>query len=329
MAVEHLVSGVAGSFTVPLNKFGPPGTPGQLHFVAQLPGDTRSDADRLGDTSERRFEVFGLLSKSPLPADRIFADFTEKDGSSYLVVPATTAHVRVDTPWGPFSIKQNSEGELALIEFACSATGFGAARQNFLRAVLPFLDHAAYAIGAPVVIASLRIEDQTNNCITLLYTNPFRKQIVGSAEKLFNEMAPVYAMYREALNSHSEFYRFLCYYKILEGLLGPLRTNAMKLAKAQGRKIRAQRAVVPKVAELPPEQGMYVAQPIKKFFDDVLRPRYRNAVAHFMTDEGGVLHVGQPEHIDEYAGVLLLCELCAREVIASHEQLLRDMAGSP
>jgi hypothetical protein len=80
---------------------------------------------------------------------------------------------------------------------------------------------------------------------------------------------------------------------------------------------------VPAVPEIPVDQQAYVGKPIKKFFDDALTPRYRNAVAHFMTGEGSILHAGQAEHLDQYAAITLICELCVREVIAGHEALLR------
>jgi hypothetical protein len=326
MAIEHLGSADETQLTVSVERFGPPGTPGELHFIAQVPGEDRSDHARLGDLSERHFDVFALLSKAPLPSDQISARFTAEDGGSYFVKPDTAAEVRVATSWGGFTAKPNSMGELALIQFGCMATTVGHARLNFLRAVLPFLDHPAYMTHAPVFISSMRVEDQKNTCTTLFYTNPFRKQTPGSADLIFNEMAPVYAMYREALNSNSDFHKFLCYYKILEGLLGPLRANAMKIVKESRLSVRAPRPAVPTVAELPPAQREHVGKAVKKVFDDVLTPRYRNAVAHFMTDEGGVLHAGQPEYLDQYAGIILLCELCVREVVTGHEALLKAIA---
>jgi hypothetical protein len=124
------------------------------------------------------------------------------------------------------------------------------------------------------------------------------------------------------LNSSSNFYKFLCFYKILEALLGPLRAKAMQAAKKKEQKISLPRLTLPASGALHPNQAKYVGTPIKKFLDDVLTPQYRNAVAHFVTDEGGVLHMGQPEHIDEYARIIHACELCVREVIAAHEALL-------
>jgi methylamine utilization protein MauJ len=52
--------------------------------------------------------------------------------------------------------------------------------------------------------------------------------------QLFGEMKPVYAMYREAKNTDSDFYKFLCCYKIMEGLLGKMLANAFARAKTAG-----------------------------------------------------------------------------------------------
>jgi hypothetical protein len=82
MAVQHIGSSKGPSLTVPIEKFGPSGVRGELHFLAQLPGDVRADASRLNDVSERQFKVFGLLSKTPIPSDNITASFAENDGSS-------------------------------------------------------------------------------------------------------------------------------------------------------------------------------------------------------------------------------------------------------
>src|SRR6478609_5777901 len=56
--------------TLPLDRFGPAGTRGELHIVAQFPGDRRSDASRINDNSERQFtnpRVKNVASFSPIP----------------------------------------------------------------------------------------------------------------------------------------------------------------------------------------------------------------------------------------------------------------------
>src|SRR4051794_27167537 len=109
-------------FTIPVERLGPAGIRGELHFIAQFPGDSRSDASRIGNTSERHFKINGLLSKAPLPADRISVNFTANDGGSYLIMPESAVEVHVDSSWGKYIIKPNDAGELSLIEFECNAT---------------------------------------------------------------------------------------------------------------------------------------------------------------------------------------------------------------
>jgi len=72
-------------------------------------------------------------------------------------------------------------------------------------------------------------------------------------------------MYREAKNASSDFYRFLCYYKILEGLLGPMRADVYKRAATKGLEIRAPKQLVPAGSELPGALRSYAGKPIKVF----------------------------------------------------------------
>lgn len=142
------------------------------------------------------------------------------------------------------------------------------------------------------------------------------------------EMAPVYAMYREAKNSHSDFYKFLCYYKILEGLLGPLRANLFARAQRSAVALPKPKDAVPASPDIPARFRDYVGRSVKAFVDSVMTPEFRNAVAHFATDDGAILNMSAPTHIDKYADILLISELCVRTVVASHTTLLAHLANT-
>jgi hypothetical protein len=200
MPIELIASSIGTTTTIPADRFGPPGTPGELHFVAQLPGDARTDDARINDQTEREFKVTGILSKVPLATDNISARLGVEDGNSYLEKPPSAAEMRVATAFGKFAVKANAGGEWSLIEFLCPANNCNHARLKFLYAALPFLDHASYTTNTPLILASMWVDDLKNSFTTLFYTNPFRKKFVGSADRLSLEMSPVYAMYREALN---------------------------------------------------------------------------------------------------------------------------------
>lgn len=295
-----------------------------------MANEQRRDEDRLRDQTERQFKVLGQLSKNPPAAGNIKGDFSAEDGSSYLALPDHAVMSRVRCAEGMFEIKKNSLGEKSLVEFECVATNPAEARRKFQTAVLPFLDYLSYLADCPVVVAMLRVEDPKNDRVSIEYVSPYRKTTVNPhIANLFLELAPVYAMYREAKNSYSDFYKFLCYYKILEGLLGTLRANVFSRARAAHIDLGRPKETVPSSPDIPPPYQAHIGKPIKAFFDGVLTPQFRNAVAHFITDDGGVLNMSSPEHIDSYGEVLYVLELCVRTVIKSHETLLSKLHGGP
>lgn len=316
----------APSIEIPSDNLGLPGTKGQLHVLGILRNGQRRDEDRLYDQTERPFKVFGQLSKNPPSTGNIKGDFNAEDGNSYLALPDHAVFSRVRCADGVFEIKKNSAGEKSIVEFDCVATNPVNAKRKFQTSVLPFLDYLSFLANCPVVVGMLRVEDPKNDRTFIEYVSPYRKTMVNPhVANLFLELAPVYAMYREAKNSCSDFYKFLCYYKILEGLLGALRANVFSRARASHIDLPRPKETVPPYSEIPDKYKTHIGKPIKAFFDGVLTPKFRNAVAHFITDDGAVLNMSSPEHIDNYGELLYVLELCVRMVVESHEKLLRRL----
>jgi hypothetical protein len=227
---------------------------------------------------------------------------------------------------GIFEFKKNSKGETSLVQFECTATGPMEARRKFQRAVLPVLDRFSYLANCPVVVTTLTVTDPKNDHVTIEYVSPYQKVTINPHDgTIFFQMSPVYAMYREAKNSNSDFYKFLCYHKILEGLLGPLRTRVFQYARDRGTTLEGTKETVPDSEHIRGLYRTYIGKSIKVFFDEVMTPHFRKAVAHFVTDKGGILNMSAPEHIDSYAEILYMYELCVRTAIQSHESLLKDL----
>ena len=63
---------------------------------------------------------------------------------------------------------------------------------------------------------------------------------------------------------------------------------------------------------------------MKGFFDNVLRKKFRDAVAHFVTEDG-VLQISSAGYLQNYDAVAFIADLCARGLIASHERLLAQL----
>lgn len=320
------MSSNAPSATVDLDKLGPAGVAGELVVVAVMKNETRRDEDRLHDATTRPFRVFAKLGKTALVAEYIKGDFDAEDGESYVVLPPEAVAARVR--WGGYMMefKKNSRGEKSLIEFECTAASVREAKAAFLSFSLPFLDHLAYAMNCPIFVQTIRIEDVNNQVQSIDYVSPYRKAAVTQpVTELPTELRPVFAMYREAKNSHSDFYKFLCYHKILDGLLGTLRSSINARARKQNVELVKRRELVPSDPEIALAYRKHCGTPIKSFYDGVLTHQFRNAIAHFITKDGAILNLSEPLTIARHSEVMYVAELCVRAMIESHLDLLRQL----
>jgi len=317
----------AASASIPVETVGPSGIRGELYVVALTDDEKRSDSARLNDRTPRQFKIAARLAKSPAVSGNIKGDFDANDGSSYFHVPQGQILSRVRCSAGVFEIKKNEQDEQSLIEFECQAESVAAAKTLFLETVLPFLDHQAYLADCPLFIEAVRIEDPTNGVTSIDYISPYRQVVVSPHIKLCRqELAPVYAMYRDAKNSHSDFYKFLCYHKILEGLLGSVRSGVRQRAQKKGVELSKRRELIPFSDAIVPEYKEWQGKSVKAFFDGVMTPQFRNAVAHFILANGQALNLSAPKELLRYANILHISELCVRTVIETQEAWLTELS---
>lgn len=316
----------APSITIASDKLGPAGVAGELVVVAVMQDETQRDEIRLHDATARPFKVFAKLGKTALLAENIKGDFGAEDGESYVVLPPDAVAGRVR--WGGYmmELKKNSRGEKSLIEFECTAGSLREAKAAFLNFSLPFLDHLAYTMNCPIFVQTIRIEDVNNQVQSIDYVSPYRKAAVTQpVAEIPADLRPVFAMYREAKNSHSDFYKFLCYHKILDGLLGTLRTSVNARARKQDVELVKRRELVPDDPEIAPAYRKHSGTPIKSFYDNILTPQFRNAIAHFITKDGAILNLSEPLTMARHSEVMYVAELCARVMIKSHLELLQQL----
>jgi hypothetical protein len=311
---------------ISVDRLGPAGIRADLVIVAVMENESRRDVDRLHDTTPRPFKVVARLGKTALAADGINGDFDPEDGESYLSLPDEAVASRVRLDGGMMEFKKNAKAEKSLVEFTCTAISLSEAKSKFLDFALPFLDHQAYVANCPIFVQSIRIEDANNQLHSIDYVSPYRTSAISQhLIEVSKELAPVFAMYREAKNSHSDFYKFLCYHKIMDGLLGTLRTAVNQRARKLNIALRRQGDVVPDDPEIAPIYRDHIGTPIKAFFDNVLTPRFRNAVAHFITKDGSILNLSSPSTMLKHAEIMYVSELCVRTLIESHQQLVSQL----
>ncbi len=292
-----------------------------------MENETRRDEDRLLDGTVRPFKVFARLGKTALIAENIKGDFGPEDGESYVILPPEVVAGRVR--WGGYMMEfmKNARGEKSLVKLQCTATSLQEAKAAFLKFALPFLDHLAYTMNCPVFVQAIRVEDVNNQVQSIDYVSPYRKaSVTQPLTEIPGELAPVFAMYREAKNSHSDFYKFLCYHKILDGLLGTLRSSVKIRARKQKVALITRRDLVPDHPEIATAYRTHVGTPMKSFYDSVLTPQFRNAIAHFITKDGAILNLSEPSTLSRHSEIMFVSELCVRTMIESHLELLQQLA---
>lgn len=317
---------VLNSMTIPIDKLGQPGTWGAIEVVPVMLGDTEIMIEAKKTRSdEREFLVRIKLSRSPSETT-LHGNFANDSGSSFMVVADSHAEIEISDATGTMNLATNAARELSVAYGTVAATTARAALETFMARFSMFTDHVAYQARIPVFIELIVVKDVATEVQTMYFVSPPRPCLVspgtGSVEL---EMSPVYALYREAQNATSPYYRVLCLFKIMEGLLGSLKVEMRKRAKSAAVDITTPKVVVPDHPDFPTGLRNHVGTPVKAFFDTFLQKQFRDAMAHFNLNGKAPLNVSEQGHWSRFMDVAFVADLCSRQLIADHELALRAL----
>lgn len=312
--------------SIPIDELGRPGLPGQLVIVPIFKGSDETDESRLSDESERTFKIKAMLGKHPSSDTNISANIDADSGRSYVIASENAAYTKLATAEGELFLHHNKNREISLVEYQCKAKISRDARTKFLDALNPFLDQISYTANIPLHVTQITCIDTKHSIQSVDYTVPHPiVQINPHNAEVRTELIPVYALYREAKNSGSAFYKFLCYYKILEGIYLHLRPSIFKQAKKKSIEITRSKEVIPEGAvTLQNEKPDITGKSVKEIFDKRFTPNFRNRVAHYLTDRRRPLNVSDFGSVSEFGSELDLMEICVHIVIATQEQYVSE-----
>ena len=200
------------------------------------------------------------------------------------------------------------------------ATWYEEAFDIFMLGFTPSLDHLSFLSNTPIVVDIMEARDEANHITTVTYRTPYATNVlleglIGLSSPLF----PAYGIYREALCAHSNFYRFLCFFKIMEGIFKNIRPQLFRLAREQGISIIKEKDLVPEDIELIKFQPKYIGRQIHELYNGEFQSEYRHCVAHFALDDGGVTNPSSHRERSRFANIVYLAQVCARELIRNQD----------
>lgn len=315
---------------ISLDQLGVPGVHGVLEIVPVFDdGAAQAPAPRKPVAGAHQFEVKGRLSRSPETL-KLDGAFGPNDGASYLLVPAAVAQLEVVGTYGTMRLSKNGRNELSVVVAQVEADSAAEAHARFMTMLTAFIDRVSYLAAIPIFVELVVVRDLTTEVQSMFFVSPPRPtSLADSHETLHLELAPVYALYREAQNASSPYYRVLCLFKIMEGLLGPLRVDLRRRAKQANRTLETPKALVPDHPDFPSGLHHLIGRPVKEVFDGFLQKQFRDAMAHFNLKGRNPLNVSDRAHWVRFVDVAFVAHLCVRVLVSQHEAMLGALGESP
>jgi hypothetical protein len=321
-----------------LNANGPNGAPGQYvaSFVLARPNSRNSPESEIKFASDLR-------------------------GDSHLAIAKPAINLKIDPDQVLLSFKSataeflfrgfpNDSGYLAKLTSDPFYAGDRVSAEGAARtAIHSLLSNLSAQLDIPLIIELAEVVEVTTQSRGISFTAPFPATpmaVKGTGEMKDPEFEHAMALYREALNSNTEIYRFLCFYKILEtsrkrrerlgrkhraalkpireGEQIPLRTNSdmQKWMKALFHLNRDWDDGVLEQIFIPEVLG----KKINSIFDTQLRP-IRDKIAHGILDSGEMLLLDKTEDRRMVSKWLPFLRCAARRVMKNDFKDYLDFIG--
>lgn len=330
MAPGKLVgTSVENKMTIPTDQLGWPGSNGVLTVSAMFSDDRFAGKDRHNDSSTRIFECKARLSDKPGETRNVIGNFGKEDGSTHLLFGNPSAKIQLTARTTDIFLEINSAGEISLATAEITANHPLHAKYLFEDALSPWLDKMSFTHQVPVQLSQIVIRDVVNEVQHIFFVSPPRHSYIKEGEDQIEErMMPIYALYRECQNVSTPFYKVLSLFKIMEGLLNPLRSEVLRELRRMRRDQTVPKSVVPDHPDIAEWLKPHIGKPIGAFVNGFLTNEYRNAIAHFELRDKSVMNVGSAQARSKALDVAFLADLCARILIQTHEALLARLNES-
>ena len=299
------------------------------HFVLEFwePESSQESIDAsLSDQSERRFEVWFALEDPPAR--------TTNDVSLALERPEHRQQTDAEGREVDIQFVPNKSKRLSSVGFRIFDTNSKAAFHYCIDKLSQLLSFWAFSVGTGFSIAGLRVVDEKNQAM-------WKVRPQRTAPETFNlptvigmgpEYAAIVSLYREGRNSIAPYYRFLCFYKILEGwhrnrsVFGRadqvIKRKKLPFTRPR-RRVTKEMLVYALLFDSRPD---FLNKTFGQLFD-LLNP-YRVQVAHAITDTGTFVDFDLYKSSLEIAPIANLTDLIVRQILNDELALWRKIRES-
>lgn len=308
--------------TIPLSA-GYPLSVCQFDYVEH---DSRENKDFLPEKGMRTWSVEYILSKNVELIDEGVSLDESAIGRSHLGLERDTeVKVRPDRSNEILSLNllRSPEGTLGKIVVPVTTDHPVKARVIAGRAVSGLLGMLSFQGNAPLHISREIVRDPQSGWARFWILLPAPSVVLGDVRlRMSHELRPVYALWRESRNSRSYFYRFLCLFKVVEGLLETILPRVIKELTKAGKTFEPiSRRVIPDDKEIKRVTPEFVGMKFTRVRDE-LRGQYRHALAHFALDNRPPMDLDDPKNRHEYERLFPVVDHLASSLIREAERLL-------
>lgn len=277
------------------------------------------------DNQMREFEI-GFFLENP-PTRRRAVEIELKNPEKKMQTDGTGRQVTVQ-------FQPNSKNQLEVIIFRLTDSKPKNAFIYCYNNVSQLLSFWALATGSGFSILRVYIVDIRHNAKWIIEPQWARPGnfFLPSEINISPKHAAMLSLYREARNSQSPFYKFLCCYKILEVWYkkGDIFATADRLVREKNlpfrrprKKITQQMLIMSLVFNSHPEfKGMSFV----RFFKSI-NP-WRTKIAHVLTDVGEFINFDKYESQIEFGPIANLTDLVARQVLLDEFHLWGQIASA-
>jgi hypothetical protein len=325
----------------------PWGFPGEEHKIWVVPilkGEENKPHSLAGN--EGKYKVQLLLSRPghPMGKEREFSFIDNLVGTSHVRIAKPesergehdVAKLRLGLHGKNYFITAETDKDGFIGKFVAelNAKDMNGAEDEVYGSLAPFLSAWSMNADIPINIETIQITELATTMSSLRVMTPhFDMNLPGAPPPFFlDEFCQYASIYREGLNTNSIFYRFLCFYKIIESLIAK-RGKQAKALKEAGKDPRQNYETIPAgekerlelLGMLYPWRSSWDSMALEQVFpkevyglkatairDRHLRP-LRLGIAHALLDQGEItVVIDKMEYIKAVNKWLPLCRLLAR-----------------